>query len=59
MVIDPDTELAFPAAAQCFQPVPAKRSQIFKGSGGVEPDQASTSLFFDVHQSTMRWPPIS
>jgi hypothetical protein len=49
LIVDPNTELAFPAAAQSFQPVPAKRSQVFKGSRGVETDQASTSLFFDVH----------
>jgi hypothetical protein len=50
LVIDPDAELAFTRAAQRFQPVAAKRSQIFQGSRGVEPDQAGSSLFFDVHQ---------
>ena len=43
-------ELALAAAAQRFQPIAAKRSQVFKGSGRVEPDQASSNLFFDVHQ---------
>jgi hypothetical protein len=50
LVVDPNTELAFAATGQRFQPVAAKRSQIFQGSRGVEPDQASPSLFFDVHQ---------
>jgi hypothetical protein len=27
-----------------------KRSQVFKGSRGVEPDQASSNLFLDVHK---------
>jgi hypothetical protein len=50
LVIDANTELALAAAAQRFQPIAAKRSQVFKGSGRVEPDQASSNLFFDVHQ---------
>jgi hypothetical protein len=50
LVIDPNAELAFTAATQRFQPVAAKRSQVFKGSRGVEPDQASSNLFLDIHQ---------
>jgi hypothetical protein len=31
LVIDPNAELAFAAAAQRFQPVAAKRAQVFEG----------------------------
>ena len=50
LVIDPNAELAFAAASQRFQSVAAQCSQVFQGSSGVEPDQASSSLFFDVNQ---------
>jgi len=50
LVIDPNAELAFTAAAQRFQAIAAKRPQVFQGSRGVEPDQASSNLFFDVRQ---------
>jgi hypothetical protein len=50
LIVDPNAELAFAVTPQRFQPVAAKRSQIFEGSRGVEPDQARSSLFFDVRQ---------
>jgi len=50
LVVDPNAELAFAAAPQRFKPVAAKRSQVVQGSRGVEADQASSRLLFDVHQ---------
>src|SRR5271157_1532388 len=50
LVVDPNAELALAAAAQRFQPVPAKCPQVLQGSRGVQPDQTRSSLLFNVHQ---------
>jgi hypothetical protein len=50
LVVDPNTELTFTPAAQCLQSVSTKRSQVVEGGGCVEPDQARSSLLFNVRQ---------
>ena len=50
LVIDTNTELALAAAAQRFKPIAAKRPKVLQRSRGVQPDQARSSLLFDVYQ---------
>src|SRR5260370_3641408 len=50
LVVDPNAELAFAASAQGFKPIAAKRPKVLQRSGGIEPDQARSSLLFNIHQ---------
>src|ERR1017187_8229696 len=50
LVVDPNAELAFAAAAQCFQTVASECSEVFQGGCGVEANQPSSNLLFDIHQ---------
>jgi hypothetical protein len=50
LVIDPNAELAFAVADKRFEPITAKRPQVFQRSRRVQPDLARSSLLFDVYQ---------
>jgi hypothetical protein len=50
LVVDPNVELALAAAAQRFEPIAAQRPEVLQRGCRVQPDQARSSLFFDVHQ---------
>src|SRR5271170_4733562 len=50
LVVDSNTELPFAATAQRFEPIAAQRPQVFQRGRGVRPDQARSSLLFNIHQ---------
>src|ERR1700722_16726447 len=50
LVVDPNAELPLAVADQRFEQIAAKRPKVLQRSRGVQPDQARSSLFFDVHE---------